>query len=288
MPGDPSIVCGLVSAVAYGAADYLAQRAGRTVGVWRTTFYYYLIGLCTLAPWLLGTDALERVRNSSGFTLGAASASGVALLVAVLLFTQGLVRGRIAVVAPITAGYGAVSALLSIMAGEAASVRSVAGIGLIVMGACTLAAPVRDPKDTAASSGWPWALGAAGAYGVGFWLQAAYVVKPLGPLMPVWIVYATGVVVILLARLFYPIALRPPRPLSSLRPTLIAALLSIVGFLALTIGVNAGRATIVVVLSSLTSGVTVLIASVLRATRLSRHQWLAVVVILCGLVLVRA
>ena len=47
-----SITFGLLSAFAYGAADYLPQRAGRSVGAWRASFYYYAIGFIALSTWL--------------------------------------------------------------------------------------------------------------------------------------------------------------------------------------------------------------------------------------------
>jgi hypothetical protein len=41
---DLSVIYGLSSALSYGTADYLSQKAGRAVGAWRASFYYYLLG----------------------------------------------------------------------------------------------------------------------------------------------------------------------------------------------------------------------------------------------------
>jgi uncharacterized membrane protein len=71
-------------------------------------------------------------------------------------------------------------------------------------------------------------------------------------------------------------------------PVLSSGVLSILGFLALTIGVGTGRVAVVVVLSSLTSAITVMLAWLFNDTRLGLHQWFAIVLITTGLVLLRA
>jgi uncharacterized membrane protein len=70
-------------------------------------------------------------------------------------------------------------------------------------------------------------------------------------------------------------------------PTLSAGLLSIAGFLALTMGLGTGRIAVVVVLSSLTSAITVVLARLFNHTRLGWHQWLAIAMIICGLIAIR-
>jgi uncharacterized membrane protein len=62
-----------------------------------------------------------------------------------------------------------------------------------------------------------------------------------------------------------------------------SGVLSILGFLALSIGVGTGRVAVVMVLSSPTSAFTVVLARLFNDTRLGLHQWFATVLITAGL-----
>lgn len=285
---DIAMICGFVSALSYGVADYVSQRAGRTVGVWRTSFYYYVLGVGVLSAWLLLDPAASAPvpwHTRSGWL--AAIASGFALLAAVLLFTKGLVAGNIAVVVPITATYGAVTTLLSVAMGERFSRLSVFGVGLIIGGACLVAMHSPVQRLSWRTSGVHWALAASLAYGIGFWLQGAYAVPALGAVLPVWVVYVVGAVAMLTLQLFGRVHLSVPARVSFMLPTLMAGTLSIVGFVALTEGLRTKHLALVVALSSLTSAVTVLLARAFNSLRLGWHQWFAMGLICAGLVLVR-
>lgn len=48
-----SVIYGSSSALSYGTADYLSQKAGRAVGAWRAAFYYYLLGFVALSIWIV-------------------------------------------------------------------------------------------------------------------------------------------------------------------------------------------------------------------------------------------
>jgi drug/metabolite transporter (DMT)-like permease len=60
-----------------------------------------------------------------------------------------------------------------------------------------------------------------------------------------------------------------------------------VGFLTLNLGISRGHLAVIIVLSSLTSAITVLIAQVYGGERLVCRQWLAMALIVGGLVLIR-
>jgi drug/metabolite transporter (DMT)-like permease len=62
--------------------------------------------------------------------------------------------------------------------------------------------------------------------------------------------------------------------------------LAVGGFVTLTAGLATGQVAIVVVLSSLTSAITVLIARIFGAARVALHQWAAITVIVLGLILI--
>jgi uncharacterized membrane protein len=130
--------------------------------------------------------------------------------------------------------------------------------------------------------------GAALAYGIGFWIQGEFAVPVLGPVLPIWVVYATGVMVMGALHIAKIINLAWPSRASLFFPVLSSGVLSIFGFLALSIGIGTGRVAVVVVLSSLTSAITVVLARLFNDTRLGLHQWFAIVLITAGLALLRA
>jgi drug/metabolite transporter (DMT)-like permease len=285
---DQAVLCGLLSALSYGIADYVSQVAGRTVGVWRTSFYYYLTGFIVLSVWLFAQpEAQHNAQHAPLNAWAAALGSGVLLLCAVVLFTQGLVKGQIAVVAPVTATYGAVTTCLSILLGERFSLQALAGLVLIMGGASILALPGSVDSSVRRRSGIGWAAAAAFAYGGGFWLQGTFAVPKLGPLIPVWLAYASGLFMLGLLYIAGAVPLAPPDRMSLLIPTLWASVFGIGGFIALTVGLDTQRVAVVVVLSSLTSAVTVILARAFSAMRLSWHQWIALATIIGGLVLIR-
>jgi drug/metabolite transporter (DMT)-like permease len=209
------------------------------------------------------------------------------LLFAVVLFTQGLVKGQIAVVAPVTATYGAVTTCLSILVGERFSPPAFAGLVLVIGGASIVALPGSFDSSVRRRSGIGWALAAALAYGSGFWLQGTFAVPKLGPLIPVWLVYASGLFTLGVLYIAGAVPLSPPDRMSLLIPTLWASIFGIGGFIALTAGLDTKNVAVVVALSSLTSAVTVLLARAFSAVRLSWHQWAALATIIGGLVLIR-
>lgn len=279
---------GLASALCYGTGDYLWQVAGRAIGLWRSSFYGSLLGLLALTAWLVLDPGVTVVAMTSAPRAAlAALIAGVALEAGSLLLTQGLIRGSIAVVAPVTAGYGAVTTVLAVANGARFSRSVSGGLALIIAGACIVAIPGRRrPSDPHARSGVGWALGAAVFFGGGFWLQGAYAVPQLGPVLPVWLMYTAGVA--LLGGLGLAARTDLSLPERSMRaPLLLASALALGGFVTLTAGLATGQVAIVVVLSSLTSAITVLVARVFGAARVALHQWAAITAIVLGLILIR-
>jgi drug/metabolite transporter (DMT)-like permease len=285
---DLAALFGLASALCYGTGDYLWQVAGRAVGLWRSSFYGSLIGLLALTAWLILDPGVTVVAvTSAPRAVLAALAAGVALEAGSVLLTQGLIRGSIAVVAPVTAGYGAVTTTLAVANGARFSRSVSSGLALIIAGACIVGIPGRRaPSDSHTRSGIGWAIAAASFFGGGFWLQGAYAVPQLGPVVPVWMMYASGVVLLGVVGLAARSDLSLPER-SMLAPLLLASALAVGGFVTLTAGFSTGQVAIVVVLSSLTSAITVLIARIFGAARVALHQWAAITAIVLGLILIR-
>jgi len=289
---DQALLFGLASALAYGTGDYLWQHAGRAVGLWRSSLYGALVGLAALSIWLLGDPAI--VRHALAAPLGAwigCVGSALALAAASILLTQGLIRGTLAVVAPVTASYGGVTAVLSALTGERFTAAATLGLALVITGACTVAVRPHPPPPASVvstpHSGFGWAAGAAVAFGAGFWLQGRYAVPALGAVVPVWTLYMTESLVVAALGLHARASLAPP-PRPVIAALLGASGLGVAGFVALTLGLATGRLGVVVALSSVTSAITVLLGRVLDDARLAVHQWLAVAAVVAGLMLLRS
>jgi len=192
------------------------------------------------------------------------------------------------VVAPVTASYGAIAALLSAATGERLSHRAGWGIVFTVCGVCLVSLPAggrRAFRDHLHASGFGWALGAAVCYAVGFWLQGVFAVPTLGPFIPVWLSYGIVVATIPMLQPLLGVRLALPQR-DQWGAVLGAGLFSAAAYAALTIGQSTGRVAIVVVLSTLASAVTVLLSRLIDRAAIALHQWLALGVVIAGLILI--
>jgi drug/metabolite transporter (DMT)-like permease len=285
-----ALLLGLASALGYGITDYLAAVAGRAVGVWRSIFYGDIAAFVVLSAWFARPCGEACAFASHQRAWLAALGAGLILFAAAALLTRGLTRGTLAVVAPVTASYGAIAALLSAATGERLTLKVVFGILVTAGGVCLISIPVggrRAFRNHLHASGFGWAAGAAVCYGVGFWLQGVFAVPALGPFIPVWLSYGLAVITIgiLIPALGMSLAL-PRRQVWG--PVLGSGLFSAAGNAALTLGQTTGRVAIVVVLSTLASAVTVLLSRLVDRATLAMHQWLAMGVIIAGLILIKS
>ena len=288
-----AVTFGLLAALLWGLTDFLAQRAGRAAGIYRTMFYGQIMAIVSLGGWLAFSPG-ELARAASAPTAAWAAVVGavpIGILATVALY-RALLSGRIATVVPIAASYGAVSAALSILSGEPAPPGTVIGLVICAAGAILCARPAKIPPDPQVASGAGlspvlWAATSALAYGALFWLQGRFATPALGAIVPVWVYYALSFLLFLVARLRFRLALALPKGAARiLVPVTAAAALS--GYVALSIGFANGEVAIVTVISSFQSGVTVLLARLILKERLGMHQIAGVAAVMAGLMLVHS
>jgi drug/metabolite transporter (DMT)-like permease len=291
-----AVVLGLVAALGWGGTDVLARFAGRAAGVYRSMFFGQILALVILSAWLVADPAIvARTAEAPALAWAAGLLCAPINLAATFALFRGLMVGKLGLVAPVAASYGAVTAILCAAGGEALGALTEAGIATTVAGVALASIPARRPTALARpfpsaasrSAGIGWALAAALCFGVGFWLQGIYAVPSLGGLVPVWLYYVIGVT--LFALLSYPSgqSLKPP-PLRALPAVLGSGFLSVVAYIAFSIGLGTGEVAVVTVLSSLASAVTALLGRLLLGERLARHQWAGIAAIIAGLVLINA
>jgi drug/metabolite transporter (DMT)-like permease len=292
------ILLGLAAAVCWGVSDFAARFASRRVGSYRVSFFIQLIGFATLTFFLWVTGNLGRLWTAHGWHGWAwAALAGALNAVCSVLFYHSLEVGVLAVVAPISASYPALTVTLAILSGERFSAGRGAGIASTFLGVVLTATspmPENSPpgkeetggkKRHVLSQGVGWAILASLSFGVLFWVLGFRAVPAIGGLASVWVIrLVTGATLGLVAL--------PARQSIKLPRGTIWWLLATVGvldtsaFLANNFALQWGPVSVVTVLASLFSAITVLLACVLLRERLARVQWVGIALILAGVALV--
>src|SRR5712692_9905618 len=189
------ILLGLLTALTWGGADFMARFATHRIGALRSMLYMQLIGFLLLTislPWLGGWGHLADGSGwqpwAWGFVAGSFNAmSGLALYRAFEI-------DRMAVVAPLSASYPALTLLLSWMTGERLSVVRIAGIICTLAGVMIVAGGEKTPDQNDAeaarrtSRGIGWAIFASVDFAVLFWLLGMRISPRVGAIQTVWLI----------------------------------------------------------------------------------------------------
>lgn len=277
---DQAILFGAASALLYGVTNLIARFANKETGVLRTMLWgqAFMAALLSLAVLIRPLPADIPARQ--WLTL---LGSSLMVMAGTACLYHGLAKGRVAVVAPVMACYGAVSAILSFVTGEKLTVGAGAGLALAALGAVLSASPPSDTKasHTPKQSGWIFAAGSALFFGVAYWVQGKYSVPVFGALGTIWIHYlfATAVVAVLA------LARRQSIRMTSLKDTglvLATALLACGGYLALAFGQAAGSIAVATALSAGASAITVMLAWIFTREKVSMAGWIGVACVVAG------
>jgi drug/metabolite transporter (DMT)-like permease len=292
------ILLGLAAAVCWGVSDFAARFASRRVGSYRVSFFIQIIGFATLTFFLWATGNLGRLLSVHGWHGWAwAAAAGALNALCSVLFYHSLEVGVLAVVAPISASYPALTVTLAILSGERFSVWRGAGIASTLLGVVlTATSPMPENRKSGEngsgsekrhvlSQGVGWAILASLSFGVLFWVLGFRAVPAIGGLASVWAIrLVTGVTLGMVAL--------PARQSIKFPRGTVWWLLATVGvldtsaFLANNFALQWGPVSVVTVLASLFSAITVLLACVFLRERLARVQWVGIALILAGVALV--
>jgi drug/metabolite transporter (DMT)-like permease len=278
------IFWGLLSALSYGSADYMARGVSARLTPYHGLFYIHMIsGLLLFIVVLL--DGIPATVNASA--LGLAILLGALNTLATLLLYRSLLIGKVSIVSPITSTFGGVTLLLSLLAGDYISPGGIFSLVLMLVGILIVSVvreAVPEGEQRAALRGLPEAVGAALAIGLNFW-ALQFVIEPLGPYIPTLVGRVVTVILLpLLAKPLHQSVAVPPRSLW-LRIGVVA-LVTTIGEVAYNVGVQGTTPGVVAVISSLFSPVTVVLAMIFLHERLARHQWVGVGIIFVATVLV--
>jgi drug/metabolite transporter (DMT)-like permease len=287
------ILLGLLSAFGWGTGDFLTRGVTRQIGALRTAIYvqgfgFVAVGLLAL---LMGAFANLGAYPASAWAAGVIGGT-IGIFASFSIFNA-FEHGVLMIVSPIAASYGAITVLLSLLSGETLSPARSLGVAICILGVI-LASIERAPGQTREVAtlssyrlppGVGFAILAAVLFGLNFWILGFYVVPALGPVLPVVLTRALGIVVMLGVALLRRRSAAPP-PRRAAFTVLIIALLDTMAFAAYNVGSEAEQVAVVAVLSSLFAAVTVLLAWIFLRERIRWGQWLGLAFILAGIVLV--
>src|SRR5712691_3919654 len=195
------ILLGLLTALTWGSADFIARFATYRVGTLRTMLYMQVIGFLLLTiclPWLGGWGHLA---DGSGWQPWAwGLLAGFFNACSTLALYRAFEIGKMAVVAPLSASYPALTLLLSWMTGERLSAVRIAGIICTLVGVVVVAGGEKTPDENDAEAvqrsgrGIGWAIFAAIGFALLFWLLGIRIIARVGAVQTVWMIRLTSTV----------------------------------------------------------------------------------------------
>lgn len=290
------ILLGLATALSWGSADLCARFATRKIGTFRTMLYMQLSGFTLLTLVLPQLGGWGHLMDGSGIRPWAwGILAGCLNTSSTLALYRSFEIGKMSIVAPVSASYPVLTILLSMLTGERLTVVRTLGMGLTILGVVLVAGGETIPgevnpideatREKKKNSGIGWALYSAIGFGVMFWLLGIRIVPIVGAVQTVWVIRLTSVivtaVVILLAR-----KLMAP-PAKQVAPWIVGVgLLDTSAYVFNNWGMRLEQISVVSVLASLYGAVTVGMAAIILKEQVSKLQWLAIVAIFLGIVLI--
>src|SRR4051812_36333368 len=114
------IVLGLMAAVCWGASDFFARYATRSIGTYRTLWLMQFVGFGALGIYLLASGELARLGGvvPPQAWAWAVLVGGLNMVSQLMLYRAFEVCLSMAVVSPIAASYAAITVILSVLSGE--------------------------------------------------------------------------------------------------------------------------------------------------------------------------
>src|SRR5216684_3173481 len=286
------ILLGLLTALTWGGADFMARFATHRIGALRSMLYMQLIGFLLLTislPWLGGWGHLANGSGwqpwAWGFVAGSFNAmSGLALYRAFEI-------GKMAVVAPLSASYPALTLLLSWITGERLSMVRIAGIICTLVGVVIVAGGEKTPDENDAEAvrrsgrGIGWAMFSAVGFAVLFWLLGTRIIPRVGAVQTVWMIRLTSTLLVAAAIL---IAKQPRRlPRGEVRWMILGmGVFDTSAFVLSNFGMKMEQVAVISVLGSLYGAVTVGLAAIFLKEQVSRWQWMGIKTILLGIFII--
>lgn len=278
----PALLFGLLAALCYGASSLVARLSGRASGVLPTLFWSQLILLALAAVVFSASGDFPRGHAVDWIIL---IGTDLAIIAATACLYRGLAVGRVSIVAPVMASYGAVSAVLAWSIGEDISPMAIGGLALTIAGAILSAVQKDDSQQK--KSGLGYAAASALLFGLGYWAQGTFVLPTFGAVSTVFLYYLGAALVFGLSALILRANLRTFDNAKEMGLMLATAGLSGGGFAATLLAQTDGDVAIATAVSSASTAITVILALIFLKDRPSRTGWAGVVAVVGGVMLLQ-
>ena len=286
------ILLGLLTALTWGGADFIARFATHRVGALRSMLYMQFTGFLLLSCVLPALGGWGHLADGSGWRPWAWGVlAGCINATSCLALYRAFEIGKMAVVAPLSASYPALTLALSWMTGDRLSLMRITGILCTLVGVVVVAGGEKTPdeNDVAAversGKGTGWAIFAAVGFAVLFWLLGIRIIPRVGAVQTVWMIRLTSM---LLAAAVILVAKQPLRlPRGEVRWMVLGMGAFDTGaFVLSNLGMKMEQVAVISVLGSLYGAVTVGLAAIFVREHVSRWQWMGIVTIFVGIFLI--
>jgi len=283
---------GLLTALTWGGADFIARFATHRIGALRSMLYMQLTGLLLLTFLLPTLGGWGHLADGSGWQPWAWGAlAGCINAMSCLALYRAFEIGKMAVVAPLSASYPALTLALSWMTGDRLSLMRIAGILCTLVGVAVVAGGEKTPDENDAAAlqrsgkGVGWAIFAAVGFALLFWMLGSRIIPRVGAVQTVWMIRLTSM---LLAAAVILVARQPLRlPRGEVRWMVLGMGAFDTGaFVLSNLGMKMEQVAVISVLGSLYGAVTVGLAAIFVREHVSRWQWMGIVTIFVGIFLI--
>src|SRR5215471_12545610 len=205
------VLLGMATAVSWGSSDFFARFATRTVGTTRALLGMQSWGVLFVTILLLFSHDWRHLFDGAGWQAWAWGVlAGIINTGAMFALYRSFELGKMAVVAPISASYPALTVMLSMLSGEKLSFYRGLGIvaafvGVILVAAGEESGPRAGENESAYTAkqnsfaGIFWAIAAAVGFGFLFWLLGTRIIHRTGAIATVWLIRLTGTAISFLA-----------------------------------------------------------------------------------------
>ncbi len=266
----------------FGIEDYIMARSSKHINPFRTTFWFQVIDLFILI-----------ILAAFFFNYSPISVPYLVLLViagvigagALFSFNKGLREGNVSVVAPISSGWGAVTAILGVLfLSEALTTVQLLCIAVIVIGTILTSFEMKDVRriwESKKPLGLKYALIALFGWGV-WYFMVGILVKGLGWFPASLYLVILNVVIMGLYGVFTKEKFAVKK--EDAPRLLVIAVLGAAGFLAYNIGITYYFAAIVAPITAAAPALTVILALLLLKEKIASNQKLGIILIVLGLV----
>src|SRR5215471_822608 len=141
------VALGVLTAVSWGSADFLARFATRTLGSLRSLFWMQTCGAVFITILLFFARDWGHLFDGSGLQPWAwGILAGAINTFAMLALYRAFEVGKLALVGPVSASYPALTVVLSLLSGERLSPYRALGIVAALAGVVLVAAGEKDPE----------------------------------------------------------------------------------------------------------------------------------------------